>query len=88
MLFNTHNPSALCSRYYRKSPGHPNADEGVGRGGFLASIALIIYAILSLTVFKLFVTMSLAGIAGFLLSIGMAGPGYVCARNIFIRRQI
>jgi protein-export SecD/SecF family membrane protein len=40
--------------------------------GFLASIALIIYAILSLTVFKLFVTMSLAGIAGFLLSIGMA----------------
>ena len=40
--------------------------------GFLASIALIIYAILSLTVFKFFVTMSLAGIAGFLLSIGMA----------------
>jgi preprotein translocase subunit SecD len=40
--------------------------------GFLASIALIIYAILSLVIFKLFVTMSLAGIAGFLLSIGMA----------------
>ncbi|HPW34200.1 MAG TPA: protein translocase subunit SecD, partial [Candidatus Paceibacterota bacterium] len=40
--------------------------------GFMASVALIIYAILSLTVFKLFVTMTLAGIAGFLLSVGMA----------------
>ena len=40
--------------------------------GLLASIALVIYTVLSLTVFKLFVTMSLAGIAGFLLSIGMA----------------
>jgi protein-export SecD/SecF family membrane protein len=40
--------------------------------GFLASIALLIYTILSLSIFKLFVTMSLAGIAGFLLSIGMA----------------
>ena len=40
--------------------------------GIYASIALIIYTILSLTIFKIFVTMSLAGIAGFLLSIGMA----------------
>ncbi len=40
--------------------------------GFLASIALIIYIVISLIIFKLFVTMSLAGIAGFLLSIGMA----------------
>ncbi len=40
--------------------------------GFLASIALLVYIILSLAIFKLFVTMSLAGIAGFLLSIGMA----------------
>jgi protein-export SecD/SecF family membrane protein len=40
--------------------------------GLLASIALIVYSILSMTIFKLFVTMSLAGIAGFLLSIGMA----------------
>lgn len=40
--------------------------------GIYASIALIIYTILSLTIFKVFVTMSLAGIAGFLLSIGMA----------------
>jgi len=40
--------------------------------GLLASLALLIYVILSLSIFKLFVTMSLAGIAGFLLSIGMA----------------
>jgi protein-export SecD/SecF family membrane protein len=40
--------------------------------GIYASIALIIYTILSLAIFKVFVTMSLAGIAGFLLSIGMA----------------
>ncbi len=40
--------------------------------GIYASVALIIYTILSLSIFKLFVTMSLAGIAGFLLSIGMA----------------
>ena len=40
--------------------------------GLLACIALIVYIVLSLTIFKLFVTMSLAGIAGFLLSIGMA----------------
>ena len=40
--------------------------------GFLACLALIVYIVLSLIIFKLFVTMSLAGIAGFLLSIGMA----------------
>ncbi|MFA6135997.1 MAG: protein translocase subunit SecD [Candidatus Paceibacterota bacterium] len=40
--------------------------------GIFSSIALVIYVILSLSVFKIFVTMSLAGIAGFLLSIGMA----------------
>lgn len=40
--------------------------------GFLACIALIVYIVLSLSIFKVFVTMSLAGIAGFLLSIGMA----------------
>ncbi|MFA7201395.1 MAG: protein translocase subunit SecD [Candidatus Paceibacterota bacterium] len=40
--------------------------------GFLACIALLVYIVLSLIIFKLFVTMSLAGIAGFLLSIGMA----------------
>jgi len=40
--------------------------------GVLAVIALLVYVILSLSIFKIFVTMSLAGIAGFLLSIGMA----------------
>jgi preprotein translocase subunit SecD len=40
--------------------------------GFLASVALLVYIVLSLIIFKMFVTMSLAGIAGFLLSIGMA----------------
>lgn len=40
--------------------------------GFLAVLALIVYVVLSLSIFKVFVTMSLAGIAGFLLSIGMA----------------
>lgn len=40
--------------------------------GFIACIALLIYIILSLSIFKVFVTMSIAGIAGFLLSIGMA----------------
>lgn len=41
--------------------------------GFFASIALFIYIALTLAVFKVFsVTMSLAGIAGFILSIGMA----------------
>ncbi|MCX7616092.1 MAG: protein translocase subunit SecD [Patescibacteria group bacterium] len=40
--------------------------------GLLASIALLIYVIFSLSIFKIFVTLTLAGIAGFLLSIGMA----------------
>jgi len=41
--------------------------------GVFASFALAIYVILTLAIFKLFgVTMTLAGIAGFILSIGMA----------------
>lgn len=41
--------------------------------GVFACIALVIYIVLSLGIFKILpVTMSLAGIAGFLLSIGMA----------------
>ncbi len=41
--------------------------------GLLASFALLIYIILVLAMFKIFsVTLTLAGIAGFLLSIGMA----------------
>jgi preprotein translocase subunit SecD len=41
--------------------------------GFLADLALIIYALLTLAVFKLIpVTLTLPGIAGFLLSVGMA----------------
>lgn len=43
------------------------------KNGLFAAIALVIYTILSLAIFKLFgVTMTLAGIAGFILSIGMA----------------
>lgn len=40
--------------------------------GFLAVISLAIYSILVLAIFKLFVTLTLAGLAGFILSIGMA----------------
>lgn len=41
--------------------------------GFLADLALIIYALLTLALFKLIpVTLTLPGIAGFLLSVGMA----------------
>ena len=41
--------------------------------GFLASVSLVIYVALVLALFKLIsVTLSLAGIAGFILSIGMA----------------
>jgi preprotein translocase subunit SecD len=41
--------------------------------GFLANIALIVYTLISLAIFKLMpVTMSIPGIAGFILSIGMA----------------
>jgi len=40
--------------------------------GIFASLALIIYVILTAAIFKTFITMTLAGIAGFILSIGMA----------------
>ncbi|QBD78909.1 protein translocase subunit SecD [Ktedonosporobacter rubrisoli] len=41
--------------------------------GFLADIALVLYSIFTFAIFKLIgVTLSLAGIAGFILSIGMA----------------
>ncbi len=41
--------------------------------GLIASVALVIYILLSLTIFKLIpVTLTAAGIAGFILSIGMA----------------
>ncbi|MEK9174405.1 MAG: protein translocase subunit SecD, partial [Patescibacteria group bacterium] len=41
--------------------------------GFMAVVALIIYTLISLAIFKLIpVTLTLAGIAGFILSIGMA----------------
>lgn len=41
--------------------------------GFLAIIALIIYTLMNITLYKLIpVTMTLAGVAGFILSIGMA----------------
>ncbi len=41
--------------------------------GFLATIALAIYALITLAIFELIpVTLTLAGIAGFILSIGMA----------------
>jgi len=41
--------------------------------GVLADLALVVYALLTLALFKLIpVTLSLPGIAGFVLSIGMA----------------
>ncbi|MCR4275370.1 MAG: protein translocase subunit SecD [Candidatus Wolfebacteria bacterium] len=40
--------------------------------GVFAAFALFIYIVLTAAIFKLFVVMSLAGIAGFVLSIGMA----------------
>jgi len=44
-----------------------------GRLGFIASLALIVYTLLVLTLFRLIpVTLTLAGIAGFILSIGVA----------------
>lgn len=44
-----------------------------GKKGFLANIALLIYTLVSLAVFKLIpITLTLSGIAGFILSIGMA----------------
>ena len=46
--------------------------------GFLASIALVIYAILNLALFKTIpVTLTLAGLGGFILSIGMAVDGNI-----------
>lgn len=44
-----------------------------GRLGIMASIALIIYVLINLAIFRLIpVTLTLAGIAGFILSIGIA----------------
>ncbi len=44
-----------------------------GWKGFLASISLFVYAVITVTIYKLFnVTLTLPGIAGLLLSIGMA----------------
>ncbi|MFH1564396.1 MAG: protein translocase subunit SecD [bacterium] len=40
--------------------------------GFFADLALICYSLLALAIFKFYVTLTLAGIAGFILSIGMA----------------
>ena len=46
--------------------------------GLLASLALVIYALLNLALFKLIpITLTLAGIGGFLLSIGMAVDGNI-----------
>ncbi|KKU85064.1 MAG: hypothetical protein UY12_C0012G0009 [Parcubacteria group bacterium GW2011_GWA2_47_8b] len=44
-----------------------------GRLGFVAALALIFYIVYALAIFKIFgITMTLAGVAGFILSIGMA----------------
>jgi preprotein translocase subunit SecD len=44
-----------------------------GWPGFLANIALIIYAIFTLAIYKLIpITLTLPGLAGFILSVGMA----------------
>lgn len=43
-----------------------------GKLGIFSSVALIIYILFTAAVFKLGITMSLSGIAGFVLSIGMA----------------
>lgn len=44
-----------------------------GRLGFLASVALVIYGLLTLVIYKLIpVTLTLPGVAGFILSVGMA----------------
>jgi len=43
-----------------------------GKLGIFSSLALIIYIMLTAAVFKLGITMTLSGIAGFVLSIGMA----------------
>lgn len=44
-----------------------------GFNGFLANLALLIYGLITLTIYKLIpVTLTLPGIAGFILSVGMA----------------
>ncbi len=44
-----------------------------GKMGFISNLALIIYGLLALAIFKIFsVVLTLSGVAGFLLSIGMA----------------
>lgn len=44
-----------------------------GRLGFLASLGLVVYGLITLAIYKLVpVTLTLAGVAGFLLSVGMA----------------
>ena len=46
--------------------------------GVIASIALCIYSVIVFAIFKLIpVTLTLAGIAGFILSIGMAVAGHI-----------
>lgn len=53
--------------------------------GLIASLALIIYTLLTLGVFKIFgITMTLAGIAGLILSIGMAVDANIL---VFERRK-
>jgi len=44
-----------------------------GKNGLIANVALIIYGLITLTIYKLIpVTLTLPGIAGFILSVGMA----------------
>ena len=44
-----------------------------GVNGFLADVALVIYGLITLSIYKLIpVTLTLPGIAGFILSVGMA----------------
>lgn len=53
--------------------------------GLVAAIALLIYSIITLAIFKLFgVTMTLAGITGFILSVGMAVDANIL---VFARRK-
>lgn len=49
-----------------------------GKLGFLADLALLVYAILTLALYKLIpVTLTLPGLAGFILSVGMAVDGNI-----------
>ena len=53
--------------------------------GLIAAIALLIYSLITLAIFKLFgVTMTLAGITGFILSVGMAVDANIL---VFERRK-